>query len=425
MRVIVVGGGFAGAYAAEKLSRQLPSGWEVLLIDRRNYLLFYPLLVEAGVGNLEPRHIAVPLRKFLSKKGKFLMAEVISADMKAKTLSYQVFPESPVETITFEHLILAPGSVTRFPEMPGLREHAFQLKTLGDSVGMRDRAIQLLEQANGIHDSVLRRELLTIVIVGANFTGVEFAGEYHDLMTEALKQYPNLTEDQLSIYLLEYGERIIPGIDPDLAKFALEHLTRRGMKILTKTSISSIEEHQVTLTTGEIIPTRTVVWCAGIAPSPLLTKIPNLPVNKQGYVATDRDLRVKGIPFVWALGDSATVLDNSEQPYAPTAQNATRQGKVCAANVLAAINGKPGKIFDFNPLGTLAGLGCRNAVAKVFGIKVAGPIAYLLYRMTYLSKMPTLSLKARVLLDWTLDIFFRRSLVQLGIGTPRSIRDLE
>lgn len=416
-RVVVVGAGFGGAYATKKLEKSLPRDYEVTVIDRNNFLLFYPLLIEAGVGNLEPRHVVVPIRKFL-KKAEFVMGDVVAIDTTAQQITYRVLSGPDEAHLHYDHLVLGPGSVTRLPDIPGLKEHGFEIKSLADAIGMRDRAIQLLELANTLHDPALQRELLRIVVVGSNFTGIEFAGEFQAFLEESAKSYRSLRKDLIEVVVVEYADRILPALDADLAEFARKHLEGRGLKIRTKMSIQSMSDRSATLTNGEELATRTVVWAAGISPSPLLDRVAPIARDKKGYLVCEADLRAQGTSNIWGLGDCAFVPAPDGTPYAATAQSATRQGTVAADNIVRSVKGEPTRPFIFKPLGSLAALGCRTAVAKVFGVKVSGFLAYFLYRVTYLGKMPTLSRKARVLIDWVLDIFFRQDPVQLSLRGP-------
>lgn len=412
--VLILGGGFGGAYAAQRLSRRLPKDWDLTIVDRNNFLLFYPLLVEAGVGSLEARHVVVPTRMFL-KRGRLLMAEIQSVDLQAQSAIIQVVGADDTKRLHYDHLILAVGSTTKLPNIPGLKEHAFQFKGLADGIDLRDRGIRLLELANTIDDPRVRRAILRVVVVGANFTGIEFAGEYQDFLIDASRSYDRVSRDEISVVVLELADRILGALEPELAAYAHRHLVARGLDIRTKTSLTRVEEREVTLTDGSRLETYTTVWCAGIAPSPVLSQIDGLPANKQGYIECGKDLRVSGYDNVWAVGDSAAVMDDEGKPYVATAQNATRQGTMCAANVLRAIAGEPTEPFRFSSLGSLAALGCRTAVAKVFGIKVAGFPAWFLYRSVYLFKMPSWSRRFRIMMDWTADLFMRAQPVQLGI----------
>ncbi len=416
-RVVIVGGGFGGAYAAKSLLKTLPKDYELTVIDRNNFLTFYPLLVEAGVGNLEPRHVVVPIRRFTGIDS-FVMGEVTEVDPKNQQVRYKVLGGDKEEGLHYDHLILGPGSVTKLPPVPGLKEFGYEIKSLADSIEMRDRAIRMLELANTVEDRELRREILRVVVVGSNFTGIEFAGEYQAFLRESARSYRKVAPEDVQVVLLEYADRILPALDADLAAYARRHLEQRGLDIRTRTTIETMTDHDALLTTGDRIRTRTIVWAAGISPSPLLDNIVGLPRNKQGYIECETTMRVKGFANLWALGDCAAIPAKDGKPYSATAQNATRQGVVLAKNIIRSIRNEPLQPFIFNPLGSLAALGCRTAVAKVLGIKVSGFLAYFLYRATYLSKMPTFSRKVRVFLDWFLDIFFRRDPVQLGVRNP-------
>lgn len=423
-RVIVVGGGFGGAYAAQTLSKKLPKDWEVVLFDRNNFLLFYPLLIEAGVGNLEPRHVTVPIRKFLGKRAGFIMAEIERVDTAAQQVYYRVEGTPETRSLHYDHLILSPGSQTKMPPIPGLGEHAYELKSLRDSIEFRDRGIRLLEIANTISDRAKRQALLRIVIVGSNFTGIELAGEYQEFLTEQAKNYPNISEDDVQVVVVEYADRILPAIDADLALFARRHLEQRGLRILTRTTLTEVRQDSATLTTGEVLPTYTTVWCAGIAPSAMLAKIEGLPLNERGYIACDVTTQVQGFKNVWAVGDSAFIPDIEGKPYAATAQNASRQGPVAAMNVVRAVKGEELQPFRHKSLGDLAAIGCRTAVVRMLGIKFSGFPAWFMFRSVYLMKMPSWSRRFRIVIDWTLSLFFKQEPVQLGVRqAPLGVSD--
>lgn len=418
-RVVIIGGGFGGAYAAQELSRRSNGEVEVTLLDRNNYMLFYPLLVEAGVGAVEPRHVVVPLRKFLPR-GDFRMAEVQKIDLKKKQVEYHVIGCDDSELMHFDHLVFALGSVTKIPTtIPGLREHGFELKSLVDAVELRDRAIRMLELANTMESAADRRDLLRVIVVGANFTGIELAGEYHAFLTELSHDYPHVSESDIQMMVLEYAGRILPAVDEKLAAWCHQTLTKRGVDIRINTTITEVGERYAVLTTGERIATQTVIWAAGIAPHPMVASIEGMPLNQKGYIECERDLRVKGYENIWAIGDSATVFDENGKPYAATAQNASRQGPHVAKNILNAIEGSPLKTFDFKVLGSFAAIGRRQAAAEVMGRNVPGFLGWVIYRGAYLMKMPTFAMKARLLMDWILEFFLHSTPVQLGVHRPR------
>ncbi len=412
-RVVILGGGFGGAYAAKALNKILPKDWEYALIDRNNFLLFYPLLVEAGVGTIEPRHVVVPIRDFVHDRD-FRMAEITRVDLKQQQVHYRMIGALADSSMHYEHLVIAMGSVTKMPPIPGLADYGFQIKSLADSISLRDRAIRLLELANTIDDANVRKALLRVVIVGANFTGIEMAGEYHDFLMDARKSYSRITRDDISVCVIELSERILMAIDADLAEYARKNLAGRGLDIRTKTSVKEVFEDRVVLTDGTSLPTYTCIWAAGIAPNPLLDRIDGLP-REGGWIRCDPTLRVSGFENVWAIGDIAKIMDPNHASYGATAQNSVREGTQVAKNIGRAIEGAAPQPFVYNPVGSLAELGCRTAVAKVFGIKISGLVAWWLFRTVYLMKMPSWSRRIRIILDWTTELFFKRDIVQLGV----------
>jgi NADH dehydrogenase len=417
-RIVIIGGGFGGAYCAQALERRLrPGEAEVVLIDRQNYFIFYPLLIEAGSGSLEPRHAVVSIRAFV-KRTRFVMGRVEGIDRSARAIDVVLADGESRQRVEYDHLVLAPGSVTRLPDVEGLREHGFQLKSLADAVTLRDRSIRMLEQADCVDDPGVRKRLLHFVIVGANFTGVELAGELQVFLSRAVKQYARVDRDDITVTLVELADRILPALDEDLSEYALEHLRRRGMGVELQTSVSRIDEHSVQLSDGREVGAETVIWCAGIAPSPLIA-VSGLPTDTQGYVVCDRDLRVQGEDTVWAIGDSAVNTDVDGRPYPATAQHATRQGAHLADNLVRVLRGLQPLNCDLSNLGSVAALGCRTGVAKIFGVKLSGFPAWFLFRTLYLLKMPGLARKVRVALDWTIDLVFAKDTVQLGLNRPR------
>ena len=421
--IVILGGGFGGAYAAKAFQAACRRGEvEVTLIDRRNFALFYPLLIEAGVGSIEPRHVVVPIRKF-AKDCNFEMAEVRSADLSAKQITICPVGSDTNVTLSYDHLVIALGSVTRWVDIPGLRENAFQMKSLRDAIGMRDRAIALLELANQIPDAEQRKSILTIITIGSNFTGIEFAGEFQAFMRDVAKEYKNIDPSEIRMIVLERGDRILNSVQADLADYALNTLKARGVEFMYHTSAVEVGPNFVRLTTGETIPCETTVWAAGIAPNPALAKLTGLPLNQHGYIDCERDMRVVGSDSVWAIGDNATVMAADGKPFAPTAQNACRQGPKVAKNILATLAGTPTKPFDFEALGSFAVIGRRCAAAEVFGLKFKGFIGWFLYRGTYLAKLPTVTMRLRVSIDWAVELVLKSDPVTLGLHRPEKNGD--
>jgi NADH dehydrogenase len=413
-RIVIVGGGFGGAYCAQALERRLRAGEaEILLLDRNNYFVFHPLLVEAGTGSLEPRHAVVSIRAFL-KRARFVMGEVVGVDFDTRRLSY--LPpggESPLQ-LPYDHLVLAPGSVTRLPDVPGLRERGFEMKRLGDAVRLRDPAIRQLERADASGDPRARRRMLHFVVVGGNFTGVEVAGEFRVFLRRASRRYQAVDPDDVRVTLVELGSRILPVLDEGLAAYASDRMRSCGTRIELGLSVARIDAESVTLTNGQTLESETVIWCAGIAPSPLVERLA-LPRDSRGYLLCERDLRVVGRADVWAIGDSAVNPGPDGAPYPATAQHAVRQATHLAGNLASVLRGRPTRPCDIRSPGELAALGCRTAVARVFGIRLAGFPAWFLWRTVYLLKMPGLARKVRVALDWSMDLIFAKEAVQLGL----------
>lgn len=417
-RVVIVGAGFAGAYcAAELLRLDRSKRLDVTLIDQRNHLIFHPLLVEAGTGALEPRHTVVSIRA-MCPDVDFRMGRVTGIDLPARRVTLRLQDVDIEQRIDFDHLVLALGSVTRRPgSVPGLSDCAFEIKSLADAVNLRDRAIEMLELADAVDDPGLRRELLHWVVVGGNFTGVEVAGEFMAFMQEAAHVYPRLKPSDCTMTLVDRASRILSALDEELSEYAKRQLTRRGIRVLTNMSVTAMDERSATLSDGQVLPTRTVVWCAGIAPPPLLAEL-GLPLDGHGYLRCDPDLRVTGSPHVWGVGDCAANPDPSDaqgRAYPATAQHAVREGKAAAANILRAVDGLPTQPLVYASQGSLAPLGCRTAVARIGPFKFSGFVAWFLWRTVYWLKMPGLSRKLRISLDWTAGLFFRREYVQLGV----------
>ncbi|MBX3358324.1 MAG: NAD(P)/FAD-dependent oxidoreductase [Phycisphaeraceae bacterium] len=419
-RIVIAGGGFAGAYCAQALERRLRSDEaDIVLLDRHNYLMFFPLLIEAGTGSLEPRHAVVPIRSFI-RRVDFIMSEVVAIDAPARRVDYTLPGEPGVRSLAADHLVVSLGSVTRQPDppVPGLREHAFEIKSIFDGIALRDRAISLLELANAVDDPALRREILHWVVVGGNFTGVEAAGEYFAFMQRAAHHYPNLTPDDVRVTLVERSDRILGPLGPELSDYALRHLSRRGMDVRFNTTVSGVTPNTVTLESGDTLRARTVLWCAGIAPSPLLNGS-GLPLDAKGYIRCRRDLTVDGLPGVWGIGDSAAIPAPDGKPYPALAQLAIQQGRHAASNIARAVRSQTPVPCDLADQGNLAALGCRVGVASIFGFKISGFLAWFLWRTVYLMKMPGWSRRIRMAADWTLDLLFPRQDVALSIHRAR------
>ena len=411
--ILILGGGFAGAYCARRLQKRLRRGEaNVTLVNHANYFVFTPLLVEAGTGALEPRHAVIPLRTFL-KRTTLHTAEVVGIDLDNRRVQTRR-SDGTTHVTAYDHLVIAMGSVTRMPDVPGLREFGFGMKSLADAVALRDRAVGLLELANETEDIERKRAMLTFVIVGGNYTGVEVVGEINEFLTEATRVYKNISKNDIRIVLVDHGSRILHTLDEDLSRYATKHLERRGVELKLENTVRRIEADTVELERGGPVPAWTAIWAAGVAQVPLLAEL-NAPRDEHGYIACEPNLRVRGRENVWAIGDCAVNPDPTGHPYPPTAQHAIREGIQAAENIVRAIRGRPTKPLIYRTRGTMAPLGQHQGVARLWGWRLSGFPAWFLWRTFYLLKMPGIGRSLRVMLDWTLDFFFRRDYVQLGI----------
>jgi NADH dehydrogenase len=414
-RVIVLGGGFAGAYCAQALEKRRNAVQdETVLINRHDYLLFYPLLIEAGIGNVESRDAVVALRSFL-KKTAFRMGDIVDVDISRREVTFRVGEEGELEKLTADHLVFALGSVTHLPDLPGLATYGFSMKSLTDAMILRDRAIELLETADGISDDQKRRALLHFVVVGGNFSGVEVAGEFNSYLRRALVRYRNIHPADIRVTLINQADGILEELDKDLGRYALHEMQHAGVSFKFDTTVKRIEPGRAVLSTGETLATHTVIWCAGTAPHPLIRKL-GLPLDDKGYILCERDLRVKGQENIWAVGDCAINIDAKGTHYPFTAQHAVKEGAHLALNLARALDGEPSLPCDIRSMGSLALIGHHVGVAKILRFKFSGLIAWFLYRTIYLIKIPGWSPRIRTALDWTLDLIFPRSQVQLGVG---------
>ena len=417
-RVVILGGGFGGAYCARALEKALGRfDVDVCLIDRNNYFVFYPLLIEAGAGGIEPRHAVVPIRSFL-RDADFVRAEITGIDVTRQTVTCRFAGRDAQQIISYEHLVIALGSVSRMPNVPGLREWGLQIKTLSDAIALRDRAIHLLELADSAESLDERRALLHFVVVGGNFTGVELAGEFQYFLRQAARLYRNLSPDDCRVTLIEITDRILPALDRELADYARQRLEGLGVRILLGCSVKSVFTGSAELSDGHTLQAHSVIWAAGVAPNPLISKL-GLPLDDLGYIVCERDLRVRGFQNIWAIGDCAVNPGPDGKPYPATAQHALREGEDLARNIADVFRGRAARPSDISSRGSMAALGGRKAVARVFNHNLTGFPAWFIRQTYYLMRMPGWSRKARIALDWTLNLLFSRDIVQLGIrSTP-------
>ena len=419
-RVAIAGGGFGGMYAARRLERLLPPhSAQVTLVADANFLLYTPLLPGTAAGTLEPRHVVVPLREELSKTD-IRLGRVTGADPSAHRLDYDR-PDGQKASIEYDHLIVGLGSVSRVLPVPGLREHGLGFKTLAEAIAIRNRAINHLEIAESLDTSEERKPWLTFVFVGAGYAGLEGIAELQDYVADVIEHYPRCRLDGTRWILVEAGERIMPEIHPGLAEFAASELRRRGIDIRTSTTLESMTGASAKLSTGEDIPCSTVVWTAGVRPSPVVAKL-GLPLDEHGRIVTDEYLRVPGCDGVWAIGDAAAVPDpaaHGKRPTPPTAQHALRQGRLAGANVAAALGHGQLRKFTYKTLGVFVDMGRHQAVAEMLRIRIRGFPAWFAARSYHLALMPGTTRRLRLMADWTVALFFSRGGPELGeLGHP-------
>jgi len=420
-KILVIGGGFGGVFAAKELARCGRSKFDIELINNNNYFVFQPLLPEVAAATIHSSDAVAPLRLLL-RHTQIRQADVMGIDFDKKTVTVvQGFRRVPVD-LPYDELIIALGMSVDLNRFPGLPEHALTMKNLADAHRLRTHVISCLEMADVATEPELKRELLTFVVVGAGFTGVETVAEVNDLIHRALKYYPNVKPEEIRVYLIEYADRILPTFPADLAEYATQRLRMHGIEVKTGIGTKSATSTGVELADGSIIPTRTIVATIGNGPHRLVESL-NLDMQ-WGRIKTDRFMRVAEHDGVWAAGDAALiplVEQPSDEPldYAPqTAQFAVREGRQLADNLIAKVEATELKPFAYTSKGSLASLGMSKAVAEVYGIKLSGTLAWLLWRGFYLSFLPGFTTKVRVLVNWILNVFVPPNIVLVQSSMP-------
>ncbi|HLL91848.1 MAG TPA: NAD(P)/FAD-dependent oxidoreductase [Solirubrobacteraceae bacterium] len=430
-QVVIAGGGFAGFYAARALERVLPrQSARVTLVNDANFLLYTPLLPGAAGATLDPRHVVVPLRAQL-RRTDLVIGQVTGAEPTRHTLGVQRIDGERIE-LAYDQLIVALGSVSRTLAIPGLSEHAIGLKSLSDATALRNQVLTCLDIAESLEDPARRAEYLGFVFVGAGYAGVEGLAELQDFAAQAIELYPRCRAQGMRWVLAEARERIMQEVPASLSQFAERELRGRGIEVRTHTTLVEVSARGATLSAGEEIPARTVVWTAGVKPSPAVARL-GLPLDREGRVIVDATMRVHepsahaqadpGAARVWAIGDCAAVPDayRSGQPCPPTAQHAIRQGRLVARNVAATLQGGRTRPFRYRTKGVVAELGRNKAVAITLGIRWRGLPAWLIARTYHLLLMPGVGRRLRLLADWNVALLFGRdpsSPGRLGSPTP-------
>ena len=412
-RIVIAGGGFAGLSAAMYLDKTLArrEGVEVTLINRENFILFTPMLHEVAAGDLYPGDIVNPLRRIL-RRVKFVEAEVQAIDLSARRVHCLGGVARLEIELEFDHLLLTLGSETNFFDLPGVSEWAVTMKSMSDAALLRNRMVALLEEASLQKEEAARRRLLTFVTAGGGFAGAETTGAINDFVREAVRYYPELDEELIRVVVIHPGDFLLPELGEELGNYAERKLRERKVDVIKGVRVASYDGSLVKLTDGKSIPASTLIWTAGVKPSPVIAPLPYQ--KEHGRLVVSEYLAVTGVPGLWAAGDCAAVpVLNTEKFHPPTAQHGLREGLVAAKNIAAVVLDRPLKSFSFTTLGQLAAIGRRTGVAMIFGVKFSGFVAWAFWRAVYLMKLPRLAKKLRVMVGWTLDLFFSREIEQM------------
>jgi NADH:ubiquinone reductase (H+-translocating) len=413
-KIVIAGGGFAGLYAAKYLDKRLARrpDIEVTLISRENFILFTPMLHEVAAGDLSPTDIVNPLRRIL-RHVNVVQADIQAIDLTTRKIRCLAGVRDMELEFEFDHLLLTIGSETNFFDLQDVRDWAVTMKSLSDAALLRNRMVALLEEASLEKDKARRGELLTFVTAGGGFAGVETTGAVNDFVRETLKFYPSLRDEEIRVVVVHPGKFLLPELGEELGRYAEQKLSQRKVEIIKGARVAGYDGSVVKLTDGTSIPATTLIWTAGVKPS---VAIESLGCKKErGRVLVNEYLAVPGVSGLWAAGDCAAVPDGYETGnfFPPTAQHGLREAITAAKNIEAAIDGHALKPFTFITLGQLATIGRRTGVAMVFGFKFSGLIAWGMWRSIYLMKLPRLTKKLRVMMDWTLDLLFGREIEQM------------
>ncbi|MFZ1218723.1 MAG: NAD(P)/FAD-dependent oxidoreductase [Chthoniobacterales bacterium] len=420
-KIVIAGGGFGGLYAAKYLDKHLARqpDIEVTLIARENFILFTPMLHEVAAGDLAPGDIVNPLRRILHHVN-VVEADVHDVDLNARKLRCAHGLDRTELELDFDHLLLALGSETNFFDNAGIRDWAVTMKNLSDAALLRNRVVAFLEEANLEKDAAARRQWLTFVIAGGGFAGAETAGAVNDFVRETAKFYPGLADEEIRVVVIHPGDYLLPELGEELGRYAERKMRERKVEVIKGARVASYDGWVVTLSNGLSIPAATLVWTAGVKPSPVVAALP-CPKEK-GRIVADQYLQVPGFRGLWTAGDCAAVPDGYETGkfFPPTAQHGMREAVMAAKNIERTILGQPLQPFRYRTMGMLASIGHHTGVASFFGFKFSGFIAWWMWRSVYLAKLPRLVKKLRVMIAWTLDIPFGRDIEQMI-----TLRDVE
>jgi len=419
-RIVVLGGGYVGLYTSLGLLRKLRAGEAtVTVIDPRSYMTYQPFLPEASAGSLSPRHVVVPLRRVL-KGAEIINAHVTKVDHARKLVTVEPL-EGPSYEVPYDEVVVALGSKARTLPIPGLAEQGIGFKTVEEAIWLRNHVLRCLDLAASTQDAERRSRALTFTFVGGGYAGVEAIAELEDMARYALRYYPEVHPDELRFVLVEATGRILPEVGEDMGRYTLDELRQRGLDVLLQTRLESCVDGHVVLSDGQRFDSDTVVWTAGVKASPVLANT-DLPLDDKGRLVCDADLRVHGLTDAWGAGDNAAVPDitNPGSYCSPSAQHAVRQATHLADNIVKSLRGKEIEPYRHKHVGSVASLGLHKGVAQVYGVKLRGWPAWFMHRTYHVSRVPTLNRKIRVIVDWTLALFFKREIVSLGeMAAPR------
>jgi len=414
-KILVLGGGFGGLETVNTLEKQFSNddNIEITLVNRNNYLIFTSMLAEVVASSIEPQHCAIPLRECLNK-ASFKELEVKNIDLDNKKVECFHYHSNESYILDYDFLVLALGSKSGFHGVPGAEEYTFPLKNLADAMVLRSHVIDMFESADLEFEESTKRKLLTFVVIGGGYTGIEVAAELNDFIDSSRRYYRNISSEKVKVVVVDPGDRIMHEMSESLGEYGLQLLKKRGMEFRLNTRVSKVTTHGLEFEDGDLIETCTPIWAAGTSPQSVIANLPC--ADKRGRIEVNEYFEVDGYPGVWAIGDCAQIKDpESDKPYPPTAQLAIREGRRLGENITSQINGNGTgkKPFIFKTIGMLAPLGHHSAVAEIKGIKFSGFFAWFMWRMIYLGKLPGFDRKIRVSLDWFLDIFLSRDIIQL------------
>ena len=425
-KVVIIGGGFGGMFTAKKLHKLSKGALDIELISQINYFVYQPLLPEVAAGTLNPQDAVTPLRNFL-KGVQVRLAEVTDIDFGAKQVVLLQGQRKILQRIDYDHLVITTGQAANLSLFPGFEHHSLTMKDLSDAYRLRNRIIECMEMADVTRFPDIKQHALTFVVGGGGFSGVETMGEMAEMVDRILPEYPNIQRHEIRLVMIQLGNRVLPELPEYLSEYALNQLEKRGVEVWLNTGIHSATQHALYTNDGRSVPTRTIVTTIGNGPSEFVKA---LPIELQrGHIAVSAELEVIGLSDVWSIGDAALVPLNAdlENPrYAPpTAQFAVAQAKVLAQNILRRSRGEPLATFTYKAGGMMASLGGRRGVAEIYGRRVTGIPAWLLWRAAYIAMLPGMATKIRVALDWLFDFFMPRTIVYMAESDRPATRYLD